>query len=96
MRPICLFIFTAGQALKDLANSHSLICSTLALFDSTHYLDIQSHAITVINFIFLDMSYIQVSYCIQPDLKWFSDHPSLIIDLSITLENIYVYKIVHK
>jgi len=82
--------------LKNLADSYSLVYSIPALSVSTHYLDIQGHAHIVIDLIFLCMSCAQVFYCIKPDLRWFSDHAPLIVDLPITLKNICIYKMVFK
>jgi len=79
-----------------LVNSYNLVCSILALSFLTHYLDIQGYANTVINLIFLDMNCAQVFYHIESDLKWFFNHVSFIVDLSITSENIFVCKIVLK
>ena len=59
----------ASQALRDLADFYGLACSILVLPVPTQYLDIQGHANTVIDLIFLSMSYIQVSHCIEPDLR---------------------------
>ena len=59
----------ASQALKNLADSYSLVHFIPALSVPTHYLDIQGHAYTVIDLIFLYMSCAQVSYCIKPDLR---------------------------
>jgi len=77
-------------------DSHSLVCSIPALPITTYYLGIQDHANIVIDLIFLSMSYAQVFYCIEPDLRWPSDYAHLIIDLSITSEKIHVYRIVLK
>ena len=64
----------------------------------THYLYIQGHTNTVINLIFLDMSYTQVLslYHIEPDLRQLSDYTPLIVDLLMTQKNIYVYRMVLK
>ena len=43
----------AGQVLIDLADSYSLMCSILALSVPTHYSDINGHANSVIDLIFL-------------------------------------------
>ena len=53
-----------------------------------YYLDISSHANSVIDFIFLGISYAQVIYCIEPDLWWPLDYASFIVNFLITLENI--------
>jgi len=42
------------------------------------------------------MSYAQVFHCIEPDLRWLLDYAPLIIYLSITPENICIYKMVLK
>jgi len=47
----------AGQSLRDLADSYSLVRSLPALSVPTHYLDISGHANSVIDLIFLDISY---------------------------------------
>ena len=70
--------------------------SILALSFSTHYLNIQGHTNTVIDLLFLDISYSQVFYCIEPNLRQFSNYDSFIVNLSITPENICIYKIVLK
>ena len=44
----------------------------------------------------LGMSYAQVTHHIEPDLRRPSDHASLIIDLPIALENIWVRRMVLK
>ena len=62
----------------------------------TYYLDIQGHANTVLNLIFLGISYAQVSYCLKLDLRQFLDHTPFIVDFPITPENIYVYRMVLK
>jgi len=78
----------AGQALIDLADSLGLVCSLLELSVPTHYLDTNSHTNSVIDLIFLDMSYAQVLHCIEPDLRWFSDHLPLLVNTLILPENI--------
>jgi len=82
--------------LRDLVDSYNFVCSIPALSFLTHYLDIQGHANTVINLIFLDMSCAQVFYHIESDLKWFLNHVSFIVDLSITSGNICMCRIVLK
>ena len=63
---------TAGQALMDLAESYSLVHSIPVLFVPTHYSDISGHANSVIDLIFLGMSYAQVTHHIEPDCQtWF-------------------------
>jgi len=67
----------AGQVLRDLTDSYSLICLIPVLSVPTHYSDIQDHANTVINLIFLGMSYAQVFYHIEPDLRHLLNHALL-------------------
>lgn len=86
----------AGQILIDLAKSYSLVCLIPVLSVPTYYLDIEDHANSVINLIFLSMSCAQVTYHTEPDIRWLSDYAPLIVDLSIVLENICVCKIVLK
>ena len=86
----------AKQVLRDLADSYSLVWSIPVISVPTYYLDIQGHANIVINLIFLGITYAQVSYYIKPNLRWLSDHASLIFNLLITPENIYIYRIVLK
>ena len=43
---------------------------------------------SVIDLIFLGMNCAQVLYCIEPDLRWLSDHAPLLVDLPISPENI--------
>ena len=86
----------AGQFLRDLADSYSLVRSLPALSVTTHYLDISSHANSVINLIFLDINCAQVIHHIEPDLRWPSDYAPLIVDLSIASENIQMYRKVLK
>ena len=95
MRFISLYSIT-DQALRNLVDSYSLMYSILVLSFSTHYLNIQDHTNTVIDLLFLDISYSQVFYCIEPNLRQLSDYNSFIVDLSITPENICIYKIVLK
>ena len=64
----------AGQTLMDLAESYSLVCSIPALSVPTHYSDISDHANSVIDLIFLSISYAQVTHRIKPDLRRPSDH----------------------
>ena len=86
----------AGQSLRDLADSYSLVCSLPALSVPTHYSDISNHANSVIDLIFLGINCAQVTHHIEPDLRQLSDHTSLIVDLPITLENIQMYRKVLK
>ena len=76
----------AGQSLRDLADSYSLVHSLPALSVPTHYSDISGHANSVIDLIFLGINCAQVIYSI--DLRQSSDHAPLIVDLPITSENI--------
>ena len=46
----------AGQSLKDLADSYSLVCSLPVLSVPIHYSDISSHANFVIDLIFLGIN----------------------------------------
>jgi len=62
----------------------------------THYLDISGHANSVIDLIFLGISYAQVTHSIEPDLRQPSDHAPLIVNLPIAPENIQVYRKVLK
>ena len=62
----------------------------------THYSDISSHANSVIDLIFLSISYTQVIHFIEPNLKQLLNHASLIVNLPITLENIQVHRKVLK
>ena len=75
----------AGQTLRNLADSFSLVCS---ISIPTYYSDIQDHTNIVIILFFLSMSYTQVYYHIKFDLKQPSNHTPLIFDLFITPENI--------
>ena len=81
-----------GQALMDLADSLGLVRSLPALPVPTHYSDTDGHANSVIDLIFLDMSRAQISYRIKPDLRLSSDHVLLLVDLSISPENIYMHR----
>ena len=58
--------FAAGQTLKDLTDSYSLMYFISALSVPTHYLNIQDYTNIVINLI---MSCTQVSYYIEPDFR---------------------------
>ena len=60
---------TTGQALIDLANSFGLVHSLPVLPVSTHYLDTDGYANSVIDLIFLGLSSVQVSHHIEPDLR---------------------------
>ena len=62
------------------------VCDTV----STHYSDTDSHANSVIDLIFLDMSSAQISHRIEPDLRLPSDHAPLLVDLPILPENIHL------
>jgi len=59
----------AGQSLRNLADSYSLVYSLLALSVTTHYSDISGHANLVIDLILLGISYAQVIHYIEPDLR---------------------------
>jgi len=80
----------------DLADFFSLVRSLPVLPVPTHYSDSESHANSVINLIFLDMNTTQVSHRIKLDLRWPSDHASLIVNLSITPENTRIHRKVLK
>ena len=77
-------------------NPYSLVCSFPMLSVPTHYLDISGHANSVIDLIFLGISYAQVTHSIEPDLRQPSDHAPLIVNLPIASENIQVYRKVLK
>ena len=72
----------------DLADSLGLVRSLPELPVPTHYSDTDGHANSVIELIFLGMSYAQVLHCIEPDLRQPSDHAPLLLDLPISPENI--------
>jgi len=78
----------AGQTLRNLVDSFSLVCSISALSIPIYYSDIQGHTNIVIILVFLSMSYTQNYYHIKFDLRQSSNHASLIFDLFITPENI--------
>ena len=59
----------AGQFLRDLADSYSLVRSLPALSVPTHYLDISGHANSVIDLIFLGINCAQVTHHIEPNLR---------------------------
>ena len=59
----------AGQSLRDLADSYSLVCSLPALPIPTHYSDTSGHTNSVINLIFLGINCAQVTHHIEPDLR---------------------------
>jgi len=77
-----------SQALVDLANSLGLVHLLPELPVPTHYSDTDGHANSVIDLIFLGMSYAQVLHHIKPDLRQSSDHAPLLVNLSISPENI--------
>ena len=54
--PSVLSYPAAGQSLRDLADSYSLVRSLPVLSVPTHYSDISGHANLVIDLIFLDMN----------------------------------------
>jgi len=87
---------TAGQSLRDLADSYSLVCSLPALPVPTYYSDISSHANSVIDLIFLGINCAQVIHHSEPDLRRPSNYAPLIVDLPIASENIQVYRKVLK
>ena len=70
--------------------------SLLVLSVPTHYSDISGYANSVINLIFLGINCTQVTHCIEPDFRRPSDHAPLIVNLSITSENIQVHRKVLK
>ena len=76
----------------DLTDSLGLMHSLPVLPVPTHYLDTDSHANSVIDLIFLDMSNAQISHRIKPDLRLPSDHAPLLVDLPISPENIYLHQ----
>ena len=59
----------AGQSLRDLADSYSLVHSLPVLSIPTHYSDISSHANSVIDLIFLGINCAQITHHIEPDLR---------------------------
>ena len=80
----------------DLVDSYCLVYSIPVLSVPTHYSDIQGYTNIVIDLILLDISCALVSHYIKHNFEQPSDHASLIFDFSITLENIYMYRIVLK
>jgi len=78
----------AGQALVDLADSFSLVRSLPELPVPTYYSDTNGHANSVIDLIFLGISCTQVLHRIEPDLRRPPDHVPLLLNLSISPENI--------
>ena len=96
MKPLGYWGLAAGQSLRDLADSYSLVRSLPVLSVPTHYSDISGHANSVIDLVFLGINCAQVTHCIEPDLRQPSDHAPLIVDLPIALENIQVHKKVLK
>ena len=86
----------ASQDLRNLVDSYNLMYSILALSFSTHYLNIQGYANTVIDLILLDISCTQVPHHSKPNLRQPSDHISLIVGLLIIPENICTCRIVLK
>jgi len=75
----------------DLADSLGLVRLLPALSVPTHYSDTDSHANSVIDLIFLDISRAQISHCIEPDLRLLLDHAPLLVDLPISPENIHIH-----
>ena len=59
----------AGQSLRDLADSYSLVRSLPVLSVPTHYSDISDYANSVIDLIFLDINCAQITHHIEPDLR---------------------------
>ena len=59
----------AGQSLRDLADSYSLVRSLPVFSVPTHYSDISGYANSVIDLIFLGINCAQVTHCIEPDLR---------------------------
>ena len=86
----------AGQSLRDLADSYSLVHSLPVLSVPTHYSDISGHTNLIIDLIFLGINCAQVTHHIEPDLRRPSDHTSLIVNLPIASENIQVHRKVLK
>ena len=82
----------AGQTLRDLADFYSLVHSFSMLSVSTNYSNITDYANSVIDLIFLGISYVQIIHYIEPNLRWSLYYAPLIVDLLITLENIQVHK----
>jgi len=72
----------------DLADSLGLMCLLPELPVPTHYSDTDDHANSVIDLIFQGMSCAQVLYCIEPGLRWPSDHAPLLVNLPISPKNI--------
>ena len=68
-----------------------VLASLPALPVPTHYSDTDSHANSVIDLIFLDMSSAQISHRIEPNLRLPSDHAPLLVDLPISPENIHLH-----
>ena len=64
----------AGQSLRDLADSYSLVHSLPVLPVPTHYSDISGYVNSVIDLIFLGINCAQVTHCIESDLRQPSDH----------------------
>jgi len=83
---------TAGQTLMDLADSFGLVCSLPVLPVLTHYLDTDGYANSVIDLIFLGLSNVQVSHCIELDLRQPLDHAPLLANLPILPENTHLRK----
>ena len=78
----------AGQALVDLADSLGLVCSLPELSVPSYSSHTDGYANSVIDLIFLGMSYAQVLHRIESDLRRPSDHAPLLLNLSISPENI--------
>ena len=80
----------------DLADSLDLVCSLLVLSVPIYYLDTDSYANSVIDLIFLGLSSSQVLHCIGLDLRLPLNHAPLLVNLSISPENIHFSKKVLK
>jgi len=59
----------AGQSLRDLTDFYSLVCFLLVISVPTYYSDISDHANSVIDLIFLGISYVQATHSIEPGLR---------------------------
>ena len=59
----------AGQTLRDLADFYSLVHSFSMLSVSTNYSNITDYANSVIDLIFLGISYVQIIHYIEPNLR---------------------------
>ena len=59
----------AGQTLRDLADFYSLVHSFSMLSVYTNYSNITDYANSVIDLIFLGISYVQIIHYIEPNLR---------------------------